>query len=217
MPRRYRMHQRQRAVEETRQRIVAATMALHGDQGILGTSWEDIARRAGVSLATVYRHFPTLDQLVPACGQLTDATIRPPTPEWGATLFAGTSAVADRIRRLVDELCAFYERGAAILSRVRYETIGVPALQPWLDSLDATRVALVRQALEPAKPSKRTIQLVAALTDSRIWQALRDRNIPGEDIPEIMHGLVEGWIGGGTSRGTRTRGTPAGLARDLGD
>lgn len=188
------MLERRRATDETRQRIVAATMALHGEQGILGTSWEDIAHRAGVSVATVYRHFPGLEQLVPACGALTEETIRPPTLALGEMLFAGIPTPAERLGRLVDELCAFYERGGPVLDRVRREAIGVPSLQPWLDSLDATREALVGQALAPARPGQRTIRVVAGLTDARVWQALRDRNVPTQEIRGIMRGLVEGWL-----------------------
>lgn len=33
-------------------------MALHGEQGIQATSFEGIAYRADVAMATVYRHYP---------------------------------------------------------------------------------------------------------------------------------------------------------------
>jgi AcrR family transcriptional regulator len=69
-PRSYRMNRRRADVEETRRRITEATLALHAEKGIFGTSWRDIARRADVSVATVYKHFPTLEELVPACGEL---------------------------------------------------------------------------------------------------------------------------------------------------
>ena len=41
-------------MEETRRRIVEATLALHTEKGMFDTSWRDIARRADVSAATVY-------------------------------------------------------------------------------------------------------------------------------------------------------------------
>src|SRR5260370_19161268 len=67
-PRRYRMERRAEGAEETRQRIVQATMALHTAQGVLATSHKDIAARADVSVGTVYHHFPTVDSIVRACG-----------------------------------------------------------------------------------------------------------------------------------------------------
>ncbi|HET8822384.1 MAG TPA: helix-turn-helix domain-containing protein [Thermoleophilaceae bacterium] len=42
----------------------------HGENGIFGTSWQDIAKEADVSVATVYADFPSLDELLPACGAL---------------------------------------------------------------------------------------------------------------------------------------------------
>ena len=44
-------------------------MHLHLEQGIVATTWEDIARRADVATATVYRHYPTLDELVGAAAR----------------------------------------------------------------------------------------------------------------------------------------------------
>ena len=80
-PRKYTMDKRKAAVQETRQRIVEATLALHAEKGIFGTSWQDIAHRADVSVGTVYKHFPSLDELVPACGELMYAITRPPSLE----------------------------------------------------------------------------------------------------------------------------------------
>src|SRR3712207_4626602 len=79
-PRKYDMSKRAAAAEETRRRIVAAAQALHTEQGVAATSWEDIAERAGVGVGTVYRHFPSLDELVPACGRVVMDTLALPEP-----------------------------------------------------------------------------------------------------------------------------------------
>ena len=78
MPRHYDMSKRALAREETRRRIVEATAKLHGERGVFGTSWQDIAKEADVSVATVYAHFPSLDELLPACGAHVMELIRPP-------------------------------------------------------------------------------------------------------------------------------------------
>ena len=67
MPRKYRMNSRTTAVEVTQSRIVRAAKTLHVDQGVQGTSYFEIAQKAGVAQATVYRHFPSLADLIPAC------------------------------------------------------------------------------------------------------------------------------------------------------
>ena len=96
------MTRRAAANAETRRRIVDAAIALHGERGILGTSWPDIAKRADVALGTVYRYFPSLDQLVPACTSENAARVRPP----GAGILVGLTRPAERIGRFVQELFA---------------------------------------------------------------------------------------------------------------
>jgi AcrR family transcriptional regulator len=50
---------------ENRERILSAAEAVFGEQGAAGST-EEVARRAGVGIATVFRHFPTKDALVEA-------------------------------------------------------------------------------------------------------------------------------------------------------
>ncbi len=194
-PRRYRMEGRAAAVEETRRRIIEATLSLHVEKGILGTSWEDIARRADVALATVYRHFPTLNELVPACGERVKAIIRPPTPEAAAEIFSGAQSVVERIERLVRKLFDFYERGAPHLELSRRERAQVPALDVGASRWEAGLEALVREALRPADPDEQTVQVIGALTDFSVWKSLVDRGPPKEEVSPIVVDLVLCWMG----------------------
>lgn len=193
-PRRYRMDRRSSAVEETRRRIVEATLALHTERGIMATSWDDIAERAGVAVATVYRHFPSLGELVPACGGLVWARVQPPRLDQADEWFAGRASVSERVARLVAELCAFHERSIQYLEPVWGERRQIPALATAFDSLDATREALVREALEPAGSDEREVQIVTALTGLPVWQALAGRGIPKEEIARILTGIVLGHL-----------------------
>lgn len=190
MPRRYRSTRRAQAVEETRRRILLATMELHGEQGILATSWEDIARRAGVALATVYRHFPTLGELVPACGALAEQFIQPPRPELAETLFAGVDDVAERVGLVAAELCAFYGRGAVALATARREGHLVEPLGAWARELDRTRETLVAAALAPAAPDERTARVAAALTGFPVWQALTEGGVAAAEATRVIRRLV---------------------------
>ena len=52
------MRRRAEQVDQTRQRIVEATVELHGSVGPAATTVAAIADRAGVTRLTVYRHFP---------------------------------------------------------------------------------------------------------------------------------------------------------------
>jgi AcrR family transcriptional regulator len=50
---------------ENRERILAAAEAVFGADGAAGST-EEVARRAGVGIATVFRHFPTKEALIEA-------------------------------------------------------------------------------------------------------------------------------------------------------
>src|SRR5436853_6734409 len=107
-PRAYRMTRRAAASAETRRRIVDAAIALHAEKGVLGATWPDIAKRADVALGTVYRHFPSLEQLVPACTSENAIRIKPPN----SSLLDGLTHPDERMDRFVQDLFAFYSRSA---------------------------------------------------------------------------------------------------------
>lgn len=66
-PRAYNTETRRQQQAELKQRIAAAAAELHAQKGALATSYAEIAARAGVSVPTMYKHFPDLNELVRAC------------------------------------------------------------------------------------------------------------------------------------------------------
>ena len=65
--RKYNNRRRLQIQDELKSRIAAATAELHASKGAAKTSYADIARQAGVSLPTVYSHFPDEDELFRGC------------------------------------------------------------------------------------------------------------------------------------------------------
>lgn len=53
-------------VDQTRARILAATRELYANKGSRGTTTREVAERAGVNEATLFRHFGTKQQLLAA-------------------------------------------------------------------------------------------------------------------------------------------------------
>ena len=192
-PRKYDMDKRKAAVEETRQRILEATLALHSEKGIFGTSWQDIAKRADVSVGTVYKHFPSLDELVPACGELMYAITRPPSLDDAPQIFAGANSLEERLERLVSELFDFYERGASYIE-TDFQERQLPAVREWEAYMRATIAGLVREALIPAGPDERTVQAVSALLDFYTFKSFLDREIPEEQAAKTINELLLCWI-----------------------
>ena len=180
------MTRRAAAVAQTRRRIVDATLELHGEQGIAATSWDDIAARAGVGVGTVYRHFPSLDELIPACGEITMQVLALPDPSSAPARFEGLGEPADRIERLVREAFAIYERGAPQLRAIRRDADLHRNVAESRDALEESLTALVDTALEPlgASPSDRA--LARAVIDLHTWEALREQGLgPEESVAAI--------------------------------
>ena len=191
-PRNYDMSKRASAVAQTRQRIVDATRELHGQRGIAATSWDDIAARAGVGVGTVYRHFPSLDELIPACGEITMQVIAPPDPATVPALFEHATQPAERIERLVREAFAIYERGAPELRAIRREADVHPRVAQDRDQLEASLNALVDTALAPLDATQQDRAVARALVDLNTWEALRDQGLgQAESVAAISDMLVK--------------------------
>jgi AcrR family transcriptional regulator len=190
-PRKYDMTRRASAVAQTRRRIIDATRELHTEQGIAATSWDDIAARAGVGVGTVYRHFPSLDELVPACGQISMQVVAPPDPQSVPSLFDGVDAPAERIERLVREAFAIYERGAPELRVIRNEPEVHPSVAEAGEELEASLTALVDAAVEPSGITPADRAVVRAMIDLGTWQALRDQGLgPAEAVDAVSQMLA---------------------------
>ncbi len=182
------MTRRASAVAETRRRIIDATRALHTEQGIAATSWDDIAARAGVGVGTVYRHFPSLDELVPACGEISMEIIALPDPEG---VFVGIDAAAERIERLVREVFAIYERGAPELRVIRNEPEMHPSVAEAGEAIEALLAALVDAAVGPLQTKHADRAIVRAMVDLGTWQALRDQGLgPAEAVAAVSRMLA---------------------------
>lgn len=193
-PRQYDMSSREVAREATRRRILDATLALHTEKGIFGTSWRDIAQRADVSIGTVYRHFPTLAELVPACGELLFERTAPPSPEDAREVIGDAVDPIARLEIAGSALFAFYERaGAHIDSDAREREL--PDVQEWEEHLRATVTAFVREAVRGRQIDARTLRLVSVFYDFRTYSAFRARGISSSRAAKEVSRIVASRLG----------------------
>jgi len=190
-PRKYSLGKRAQSVEETRRRIVDATFELHNEKGILSTSMQDVAERADVALRTVYYHYPSINDLVQGCAYKVIALLAPPTP----AIFDGLTTVEARVRRLVRELFAMYERGAHQIETARCQQNEVAALAGFVANEAAMREALVREALRPFKVRPRAVREVTALTDFYVWKAFKQQELTTHQAAEVVSGAVVALVG----------------------
>lgn len=188
-PRKYTKTKREASSEAIRQRILESTLALHSQKGIFGTSWKDIATHADVSLATVYNYFPSLDELVPACGELMYAIAQPPSLETADEFFAGAETLEERVAQLLKTLFDFYERGEPYLD-VDHQERTLESVQEWETYLKELIDGLTRIALKPVKPNKRTVDAVGALLDVPVYLSFRRRGMSRAEIGRMMNELL---------------------------
>ena len=174
------------AHEETRERIVRATMALHDERGVATTSFADIAERAGVGPATVSRHFPTLGALVMACGAHVAAEMWPLSPADAPKAFQGLTTTRARIERLVSDLDAFYARGSLRLIAAANDRERVPELDRFLIMVDAGIEAYITQALAHEAPDTSLAGVLMALCGVHVWKAITRADLADADRRAIL-------------------------------
>jgi AcrR family transcriptional regulator len=178
--RKYEMRERAKAYQATRQRILEATFELHRAKGVAATTFTDVAAQAGLAPATVIRHFPTMGELVSTCGTHVWQWLALPDPK---QVFAGVQEPAERLRRLVHEVCGIYARGEHPIQGARNDRDAVPQLDQFLGQLDTALEQLVHEALAPYEPSARVTQLALTVLDYGVWRSLRQRGL--DEVAEL--------------------------------
>jgi AcrR family transcriptional regulator len=108
------------------ERLIAAAREAFADGGT-GTSLEEIARRAGVGIGTLYRHFPSRQELLAAvyleeveslCRSADDLAELPPWEALNAWLHRFVAYMATK-QALAQELLAYFDRGSALFQGCR--------------------------------------------------------------------------------------------------
>ena len=166
MTRTYEMKQRSERQNETRQKIVEATIHLHQTKGIVATTINDIADLAGVGRVTVYRHFPDELSLVGACsGQYFERHPFPDPESW--------VALSDPLARLecgLSQTYNFFAETDAMLSKVYAEAREHPVMAPY-----HAHWAVMAEMLAKAWPDEQQGLLrpaIALALDYDTWRTL---------------------------------------------
>lgn len=186
------MSARAATVDSTRAKIVEAAVRVHARQGIATSSWEDIAREAGVALATVYRHFPSPDSLLPECARAVFQGARLPTLREASEEFAGLDTPTERLEKLVRESCRCYEQAEEWLNVAFREAHLVPALAEEIGIFRRSLDTLVRAAV--GEKASQATQGVSAIIDFPFWKALIDRGVPPSDACRTVTRLAATYL-----------------------
>ena len=159
-PRAYNNETRRQQQAQLKARLAAAAAQLHAEKGAVATSYADIAQRAGVSLPTMYNHFPTQDALIAACtGHV--AGLAPPLPVEDILAAPDLGAAAQALVDGMDRIHAHFEPWL-----VWREHQVVPALGAVAESRRNQLTQLLRQVLAHHVGSASGARLAA------VWESL---------------------------------------------
>lgn len=160
-----------------------ALVEILAEQGPMDLSYADLAKRAGVSIPTVYRHFPTRDTLFEALSKRVNAVIAlreiPRTREGVGATVRALFPRFDQHEQLVRAQLQAGSTGAR--QSARNKRVGV-----FDHALAAALPAL------PEKRRRAVAGLFTCLVSAAIWQRLRDEaGLDGEQGGEVTAWAVE--------------------------
>lgn len=196
---------REQHAELTRELILRALAELlqNGRAGEL--SVRDVARKAGVSLRTVYRHFPTREELFGAAADWID---------WRIFGDVRLDETVEDLPKLFKYACDRWDEHPSLAHAMALSQAGRSDPSHWrLQRLAAIRRALTEVTNKlPEQESRRAVAVLAYLENVLAWVTIRDvtgldgRNV-GEAVEWAMRTLIEDLRRRNTAAGRVGRGS----------
>jgi AcrR family transcriptional regulator len=190
--RKYELKARAESQERTRQRIARAAAGLHEEVGPAGTTVAEIARRAGVSRLTVYKHFPDNASLYPACSA--HHLSEHPLPDFQAAL-----APTDPIERLGSLLRTvyggWYRQQRRMMGNLQRDRRSDPALDEFMTANSDVALGGLADVVTAGfelgpDQAARVRSLTRAALDFWTWERLTGEGLDDESAAELMTDAV---------------------------
>lgn len=185
----YRKNKRALTEAETRQRIVEATVELHGTVGPARTTVKAIAVLAGVQRATVYNHFPDLQALFDACNaQYYERHPMPDPASWGATV-----SPPERLRTALGALYAWYEETEQMLSIGIRDIDSVPPAtrEAFFGYFHRVEQSLMTGRDERGRARTRVLAAIGHAVSFTTWRSLvREGSLKPHEAVRLMEAIV---------------------------
>jgi AcrR family transcriptional regulator len=189
--RKYEMRTRAERQEQTRRRIVEATVALHEELGPARTTVAEVARRAGVQRLTVYNHFPEDSDLFAACQRrfLADH----PLPDHAPALALEDPGA--RVRAVLATLYQSYREREPMTSKILRDRDAMPALDDLMARTMDVGLAQLAEVLAGGfrargKRARRLGAVLALALDFWSWQRLKREGLDDDAAADLMADLV---------------------------
>lgn len=189
--RHYRKTQRAQSEIKTRERIVEATVALHGSVGPARTTISEIAKRAGVQRLTVYRHFPNEKALFAACSGHYMA--QNPLPDLAK--LAALAEPADRLKAALGALYAWFNRNQRMVALILRDAPIVHSMQQSMRAMESffqrLHALLAANRQGGKEKTRRTAALIALAISFSTWQELSKSGLSDEEAAALMARAIE--------------------------
>jgi AcrR family transcriptional regulator len=192
MARKYEMKRRAERKNETRQRIVDATVELHRSIGPMRTTISAIAEKAGVQRHTYYAHFPEIRDLYRACSGHYVVEHPPPDP----SSWAEVANREERLSRALSEVYTYYghheEIFVNVLRDAEVDALCAEFTDPVFQNWKRTWSKAVAEGWDTE--GERGEPLLAAIGfafDFQTWRTLvRGQGLDVDRAVELMVGMV---------------------------
>jgi AcrR family transcriptional regulator len=190
--RKYELKARAESQEQTRQRIAKAAAELHEKIGPAETTVAEIARRAGVSRLTVYKHFPDNAALYPACSA--HHLSQNPLPDFAAAL--APEDPVERVRSLLGTMYGdWYRKQRRIMRNLNRDRRLDPALDEFMKANGDVALSGLADAatagfeLGPDETA-RLRSLVRVALDFWTWDRLISEGMDDEAAADLMTAAI---------------------------
>ncbi|UKV13928.1 TetR/AcrR family transcriptional regulator [Thalassospiraceae bacterium SW-3-3] len=172
--------------DETRLKIVEATMSLHGEVGPARTTISAIADRAGVQRLTVYRHFTEENELLDACSSHWLSLNPPPDPAlWRESVAEGDWGLA-----ILSMLYHYYDETAYMWDHCYRDRESVAALHEHMTGFDAYLDMLCDDVLASLPDARRKGKMCKAVARHAVqfatWQSLSQTGVENSEMAALM-------------------------------
>jgi AcrR family transcriptional regulator len=179
----YRLQARAAGMDRTHERITHAAVELHGTIGPAATTMSAVAERAGVTRATLYRHFANEEALFAACSA--DWLAANPRPDFGRW-----ATVADPVRRLgagLDELYAYYRSTEQMRANLLRDIAVVPAsIRSGIVALPSAAVAVLASGWPEGSDAHLRRAAIGHAVGFETWRSLAAEGLMDGEAAELM-------------------------------
>jgi AcrR family transcriptional regulator len=187
MKRSYTKMKRAEQEAETRQRIVEAALALHGEVGPNRTTISMIAERAGVQRHTVYAHLPDEHTTLMACSGLHAEREPLPSPD----AWAGLNDPEARLRAGLMALYGWFTRTETVVAHVLHDAEQNPVLHEVAELRFGEPLRVLAASLSDGLNERCRPALALALSFYS-WRTLRDAGMAPAAAANLMAQTVIG-------------------------